>query len=478
MAYIDLKMLVNGQWTQGHSGKVVDVLNPATDEVLGQLPLASAIDLEEALQASEAGFQTWRKMSAFTRQEIMAQAATLMQERKQDIARICTLEMGKPLAESAMEIDFVIGATRWYGEEGKRTYGRLIPPRIPGVRQMVVKEPIGPVAAFVAWNFPGTNVIRKIAGALGAGCSIILKASEETPGTCIAIAQCFQEAGLPDGVLNLVFGDPAEVSSHLLASPIPKKVSFTGSVAVGKHLQKLSADTLKRCTLELGGHAPVLVFEDADIARTVEVMCAAKFRNAGQVCISPTRFYIHDSVYEQFLDLFSTSVQRLKIGNGLTDGVQMGPLIAPRRLDVMKEFITDAVAKGAKLVTGGDRIGNVGNFFMPTILRDVPETADIMQQEPFGPVVPFASFKDETDIIARANQLPVGLAAYAFTKESRRIERLLQELDTGLLGLNHSAISFPETPFGGVNESGYGSEGGIEGLEAYLRTKFMTHLTS
>lgn len=477
MSYIDLKLLIDGEWIGADQRETLAVTNPATDEVLGQLPLATPADLDRALQASQSGFEIWRNVSAFDRQELMNKAADLMTERKQRIAEICTREMGKPYKEALGEMDFVIGVTRWYGEEGKRAYGRLIPSRMLGAQQMVVKEPVGPVAAFVAWNFPGTNVIRKIAGALGAGCSIILKASEETPGTCIALAECFQEAGLPKGVLNLVFGEPADVSAHLLASPIPRKVSFTGSVAVGKTLQKLSADTLKRTTMELGGHAPVLVFEDANVVRAAKIMAAFKFRNAGQVCVSPTRFYIHKKVYDQFIDVFQEKVSKLAVGDGMAEGTQMGPLIAARRLDVMADLVQDACARGAQIVCGGERLGNVGHFYAPTILRDVPETARIMQEEPFGPLAPIAAFEDEADIIARANQLPVGLAAYAFTSDAARLNRLSDQLNVGLLGLNHPAISLPETPFGGVNESGYGSEGGIEGLEAYQRTKFITHIS-
>lgn len=476
MSYEKLELLIGGEWTAGTSGKTEPVINPATEEVLAELPHASEQDLDQALDASLEGFRAWRSRTAADRQEIMERAAALMVERKDDIARTLTQEMGKPLAEAKGEIDFVVNVTRWYGEEGKRAYGRLVPPRLPGARQMVLKEPVGPVAAFVAWNFPGTNVIRKIAGALGAGCSIIIKASEETPGTCIAIARCFTDAGLPPGVINVVFGVPDEVSRHLLASPIPRKVSFTGSVPVGKHLQKLAADTLKRCTMELGGHAPVLVFEDADIDRAVAASGSFKYRNAGQVCISPTRFYIQESVYDRFVSAFAERAAALKVGDGLEDGVKMGPLVAPRRLDVMDDFLADAKSHGAEIVTGGERIGNRGYFFAPTVLKDVPDEAEIMREEPFGPLAPMAPFKDMDEVIERANALPVGLAAYAFTSSGRRAQKLADAIDVGLLGINNVFVAMPETPFGGVDESGYGSEGGIEGLEAYLRTKFVTEM--
>ena len=452
------------------------MINPATEEVLGHLPHASAADLDAALAASAEGFKVWRATTPVKRQQIMEAAARLMEERRDAMAVNLTLEMGKPVKEARMELDFTIDVLRWYGEEGKRAYGRLVPSRVPGMRQMVIREPVGPAAAFVAWNFPGVNVIRKVAGALGAGCSIIIKASEETPATCIAIARCLQDAGLPDGVLNVVFGVPDDVSRHLLASPIIRKLSFTGSVPVGKHLQKLAADTLKRCTMELGGHAPVIVFDDADIEKTAKSAAAFKFRNAGQVCISPTRFYVQETVVDQFADAFAKTANELNVGNGMEDGVFMGPLIAERRLAVMQSFVDDAKAHGAEVMTGGERIGNQGYFYAPTVMKNVPEDAMIMNEEPFGPLAPISAFSDFDDMIARANKLQFGLAAYAFTKDGAQAAQLGDKIESGLLGVNSFVVSTPETPFGGVNESGYGSEGGIEGLDAFLRTKFVTEI--
>ena len=339
---------------------------------------------------------------------------------------------------------------------------------------MMFKEPVGPVVAFAAWNFPASNVIRKIAGALGAGCSIVLKPAEETPGTAVAIARCFQDAGLPPGVLNIVFGDPAQVSSHLIASKIPKKVSLTGSTAVGKLLQKQAADTLKRCTMELGGHAPVIVFKDADLEKTLDTVVMFKFRNAGQVCTSPTRFYVHEEIYEAFVAGFAARIEKLKIGNGLDDGVQMGPMIALRRLDVMDALVSDAKSHGASVVTGGTRLGTKGYFYAPTLLRDVRDTARIMSEEPFGPIAPTTQFSTFDEVIERANSLPYGLASFVFTRDLRLAQKTEMALEAGMVGVNHMMVSTPETPFGGVNESGYGSESGIEGLEAYLRTKFVT----
>ncbi len=474
MLPVDLKLLINGRWTDGTAGHREPVINPADEEVIGELPFASDADIDEALAASLDGFRVWRATPAIQRQAVMEKAAALMAERKETIARILTMEMGKALAESRAEVDFVIGVTRWYGEEGKRAYGRLIPPRAPGVRQIVHKEPVGPVCAFVAWNFPGTNFIRKVAGALGAGCSIVIKPSEETPGTAIAIAQCFQDAGLPDGVLNLVFGIPSAVSERILQSPIPRKLSFTGSVPVGKHLQKLAADTLKRTTMELGGHAPVIVCDDADLDRALDTMVPFKYRNAGQVCISPTRFIVQDGLHDRFVDGFVQRANAIQVGNGLEDGVQMGPLIAARRQAVMESFVEDATRRGAKLLSGGERIGNRGYFFAPTVLADVPHDAEIMREEPFGPVAPIVRFGDLDEAIGIANSVTVGLASYAFTADPKRAARLSAELNAGMVGINNPGVSTPETPFGGVDESGYGSEGGIEGLEAFLRTKFVS----
>lgn len=473
MSYAELDMLIDGKWTKGN-GAPMDVLNPATEEVLGELPTATDADLDAAVEASQRGFDAWSDMTALARQKIMEKAARYIEDNIDSIAANLTREMGKPLAESKGELGFVIDAIRWYSEEGKRAYGRVVPSRFPGTRLIATKEPVGPTCAFVAWNFPGVNVIRKVAGALGAGCSIVIKPSEETPATALAIARAFHEAGVPDGTVNVVFGDPAAVSSRVLASDIPRKMSFTGSTAVGKLLARQAAETLKRCTMELGGHAPVLVFEDADIGAAAKAAVASKYRNAGQVCISPSRFYVQEKVYDEFVDAFEAGAKALQVGNGMDEGTQMGPLIADRRLPVMQDFVDDAVSQGATIVTGGKRMGNQGYFFEPTVLKDVPENAKIMNDEPFGPVAPLASFATEDDIIARANKVKVGLASYAFTSDGERANRLSKRLNTGLVGLNSMNVSTPETPFGGVDESGYGSEGGVEGLDAFLRTKLVS----
>lgn len=471
-----IQLLIDGVFRDGSEGKSQPLLNPATGEQIATVPHASTADLDQALAAADRAFATWKVETAINRYKIMMKAADLIDQRLETIARVLTMENGKPLAESRGEVAFSAEATRWYAEEGKRVYGRIVPGRVVGQRQMVLKEPVGVVVAFAAWNFPASNVIRKVAGAIAAGCSIILKTAEETPGTAVAFARCFQDAGLPPGVLNLVFGVPDQVSRHLIASPIPKKVSLTGSTAVGKLLQKLAADTLKRTTMELGGHAPVLVFADADVDHAVATLAAAKFRNAGQVCTSPTRFFVHDSVAEAFAKGLAAKAGALKLGNGLDGDTQMGPMIAPRRCDAIQSLVDDAVAKGAELLTGGHRLNNPGNFFAPTVLNNVPADARIMTEEPFGPVAAISRFSTFDQAISRANALPYGLASFVFTRDGATARDAELALNAGLVGVNHTMISTPETPFGGVNESGFGSESGIEGLEAFLRTKFVSEL--
>ncbi|MEM7061417.1 MAG: NAD-dependent succinate-semialdehyde dehydrogenase [Pseudomonadota bacterium] len=474
MGYEKLDLLINGQFRQGSGGEAEDVINPATEEVLAQVPHASAADLDEALDAAEAGFKVWKDMTALARQGIINKACDILMADIDRLAENLTKEMGKPVGEAKIELAIGIDALRWYGEEGKRAYGRIVPSRVPGARQMVMKEPVGVASAFVAWNFPCMNVVRKVGGALGAGCSLIIKPSEETPGTAVAIARAFQEAGLPDGVLNVVFGVPDTVSRHVLADQRVRKLSFTGSVPVGKHLQKLAAENLIRCTMELGGHSPVIVFDDADVDAAINVIGHNKFRNAGQVCISPTRFYVQENVYNKFVEGFTEIASTLKVGNGLEDGVQMGPLVAERRLPIMEGWVADAQDHGATVTAGGERMGNQGYFYRPTVMRDVPEEARIMSEEPFGPVAPVTPFKSTDEVIDKANKLSFGLASYVFTTDGSKAKAMEGAINAGLVGINHPMVSTPETPFGGVNDSGYGSEGGIEGLEAFLRTKFVT----
>lgn len=474
MGYENLELLIDGKFRKGSGGEAEAVINPATEETLAEVPHATTADLDEALNAAKKGFETWRKTPALDRQKIINKACDILEANIDDLAKNLTMEMGKPVFESKIELQVGIDILRWYGEEGKRAYGRIVPARAPGMRQMVTKEPVGVATAFVAWNFPCVNVVRKIGGALGAGCSLIIKPSEETPSTAVSIARAFQQAGLPDGVLNMVFGVPSNVSEHLLKSPIVKKLSFTGSVPVGKHLQKLAAENLIRCTMELGGHSPVIVFDDADVDAAIKVIGMNKFRNAGQVCISPTRYYVQENVYSKFVDGFAELANNVKVGNGLEDGVQMGPLVAERRIPIMEDWVTDARDHGATVKAGGERLGNKGYFWKPTVMADVPEDARIMNEEPFGPVAPVAAFKSMDDVIEKANKLEFGLASYVFTTDGKKAMQMSEAIDAGLVGVNHPGVSTPETPFGGVNESGYGSEGGIEGLECFLRTKFVT----
>ena len=476
MSYPQLQMLIAGEWTNGTSGVTENVICPADGTVLGELPHASKEDLDDALNSSLEGFNKWRSETPLNRQSILEKAAKILEREFDKNSENLTREMGKPLVEAKIEMQVAIDLLRWYGEEGKRVYGRIIPSRIPNMEHEARKVPAGPVLAFVAWNFPATNVMRKVAGALAAGCSITIKPSEETPATAIAIGKALMEAGLPAGVLNIVFGVPSEVSEHLLSSPIPRKLSFTGSVPVGIHLQKLAAQNLIRCTMELGGHSPVMIFKDADIEAAVKHCAAGKFRNAGQVCISPTRFFIEEPVYDEFIKSFKSHVEAINVGDGLDSKSTMGPLVADRRLEVMEDFISDAISSGGEVISGGGRGQSPGSFFEPTLIRDVPDTAKIMIEEPFGPVAPSASFSSIDEIIERANSLPFGLASYAFTSNPRTSQILKSEIESGMLAINSMHIHSVETPFGGLKHSGYGYEGSIEGLEAFLVTKYSSEI--
>lgn len=473
--YSDLALLIGGEWrAKGDAGCSEPVINPADGRILANLPHAGARDLSDSVVAATDGMRVWQKISAYERANIMHRAADLFRTRLDSIARIIVQEQGKVLNEAMIEAAMAADVIDWYAEEGRRAYGRIVPGRVAGVRQMVVHEPVGIVAAFTPWNFPVVTPARKIAGALGAGCSIIIKASEETPGACVEMARCFMEAGLPAGVLNLVFGVPAEVSENLLARPEIRKISFTGSVGVGKHLAKMATRTMKRSTMELGGHSPVVVFDDVNPEQVADMIAAYKFRNAGQVCISPTRFYVQEGVYARFLERFSAYAKGLRLGNGLEASTTMGPLANPRRLDAMDMFVKDALEQGGKIRAGGKRHGNEGFYYEPTIVTDVPDHSLIMTEEPFGPIAPIVTFKTFDEVVERANSLEFGLAAYAFTTSIARATAIGDALQTGMVGINSVAISTPETPFGGIKHSGHGSEGGIEGLEAYLNVKFIS----
>ncbi|CAH2797867.1 MAG: 2-ketoglutaric semialdehyde dehydrogenase (EC [uncultured Paraburkholderia sp.] len=473
-SYTDTQLLINNEWCDAASGKTIDVLNPATGKAIGKVAHAGIADLDRALEAAERGFTAWRKIPANERAATMRKAAALVRERASDIARLMTQEQGKPFAEARIEMLSAADIIEWFADEGRRVYGRIVPPRNLNAPQMVLKEPIGPVAAFTPWNFPVNQVVRKLSAALASGCSFLVKVPEETPASPAALLQAFVEAGVPAGTVGLVFGDPAEISSYLIPHPVIRKVTFTGSTPVGKQLAALAGQHMKRATMELGGHAPVIVAEDADVALAVKAAGGAKFRNAGQVCISPTRFLVHNSIREEFAASLVKHAEGLKLGDGLEEGTTLGPLANARRLTAMSKVLDDARKTGAKIETGGERVGTAGNFFAPTVLTNVSLEADVFNNEPFGPIAAIRGFDKLEDAIAEANRLPYGLAGYAFTKSFRNVHLLSQELEVGMLWINQPATPTPEMPFGGVKDSGYGSEGGPEAMEAYLVTKSMT----
>ncbi len=474
MTYPDLYLLVDGEQLGAAGRRTLPVLNPATGARLGELPLATAADLDRALDAAARTWPAWRALGPRERGRILQKAAQLLRERSEAIARIATLEEGKTLGEARAELAAAAEILDWYAEEGRRAYGRVLPQRVPGMRMTVVKEPVGPVAAFAPWNFPLGNPARKLGAALAAGCTVILKPAEETPASALAVAGALVEAGVPAGVLQIVFGEPAEVSRQLIASPVIRAVHFTGSIPVGKQLTQLAAAGMKRTTMELGGHAPVLVFDDVDVDAVLDLALGAKFRNAGQVCVSPTRFYVQEGIYERFAAGFAERVRSLKVGDGLDPVVRMGPLAHARRIPAVASLIDAAVRDGARLLTGGQALPGPGYFYSPTVLADVPESSRIMNEEPFGPVALLRPFRQFEEAVTAANRLPYGLAAYAFTQNARRVNLLGEQVESGMLGINSFTIAMPEAPFGGVKESGHGSEEGIEGLESCLVTKFIT----
>ncbi|MFC5498022.1 NAD-dependent succinate-semialdehyde dehydrogenase [Caenimonas terrae] len=472
MTYPNTQLFIAGQWVDAADGRTLAVHNPATGKEIGRVAHAGKADLDQALAAAQKGFETWRDMTAIERNKIMRKAAGLMRERAGAIGAVLTQEQGKPLAEAKGEAMAAADIIEWFADEGLRIYGRIVPSRFNlNVRQMVVKDPVGPVAAFTPWNFPINQVVRKVAAALSAGCSMLVKAPEETPAGPAALIQAFVDAGIPPGVLGLVYGNPAEISSYLIPHPVIRKITFTGSTPVGKQLAALAGQHMKRVTMELGGHAPVIVCEDADIALAVKSAGAAKFRNAGQVCISPTRFLVHNSIKKEFADAFTKYATGLKVGDGSLEGTQMGPLANPRRLTAMAEFTQDAVKRGATVMSGGERIGDAGNFWQPTILSDVPLEAKVFNDEPFGPMAAIRGFDQLEDAIAEANRLPFGLAGYAFTRSLKNADLLARRVEVGMLWMNMPAMPSAEMPFGGVKDSGYGSEGGPEAVEAYLNVR-------
>ena len=472
MTYPNTQLFIHGEWRDAAAGETLAVFNPATGKEIGRVAHARQADLDLALTAAQKGFETWRDMPAIERNKIMRKAASLMRERAGDIGKLLTQEQGKPLAEAKGESLAAADIIEWFADEGLRVYGRIVPSRFNlATRQMVLKDPVGPVAAFTPWNFPINQVVRKMAAALATGCSMIVKAPEETPAAPAELIRAFADAGLPPGVLGLVYGTPADISNYLIAHPIIRKITFTGSTPVGKQLAALAGKHMKRVTMELGGHAPVIVAEDADVDLAVKSIGAAKFRNAGQVCISPTRFLVHESISKQFSEAFVKHARGLTVGDGQTEGTQMGPLANPRRITAMAEFTQDAVERGATLASGGERIGDTGNFWQPTILTDVPLDAKVFNDEPFGPMAAIRNFDRLEDAIAEANRLPFGLAGYAFTRSLKNADLLARRVEVGMLWINMPALPSAEMPFGGVKDSGYGSEGGPEAMDAYLNAR-------
>lgn len=472
--YETLCLYLDGEFIADGGRVAQDIVNPATGRVIAQLPHATREDLERAVQAAQRAFATWHRTSPLERSAVLRRAAALMRERAGSIARCITLDQGKVLAEARSEVANCAEHAEWHAEECRRTYGRVIPPRKPEVRQFVLREPVGVCAAFTPWNVPFSQATRKIVAAIGSGCTLVLKGPETSPSAVVALARIFHDAGLPAGCLNVVWGEPAEVAQFLVPHPLVRKISFTGSVPVGKQLAALAGAHMKRMTMELGGHAPVIVFDDAEVDKAARYMAKFKAYNAGQLCISPTRFYVQEDAYARFLKAFREAYGRLRVGDGLNPDTQMGPLAHQRRVTSMRALVEDAVRRGARVVAGGGPLAGEGCYFAPTILTDAPDDADVMTVEPFGPVAPITPFRTAEEAIARANSLPYGLASYVFTGSIARATLMSNELRAGMVNINHLGCSLAETPFGGMLDSGIGSEGGTEGFDGYLVTKFVT----
>jgi len=472
--YPPLQLRIGSRWVDAGDRATLPVVNPADETVLGHLPCATSQDIDAALNAARDSFAPWRDTSPVERARVLRRAAETLREERETLAGLIALELGKPLREGLKEIETGAGMFEWAAEEGRRAYGRIIPPRNPAYRLNAVPEPVGPVAGFAGWNAPVITPARKIAGALAAGCSIIIKPSEATPATALFLARALAEAGLPDGVVNLLSGDPAAIAEQLLRSPVTRMVTFTGSTAVGKQLAALATQSMMRMVFELGGHAPVLVFPDTDVDAVVKGAVASKYRNSGQVCTSPTRFYVHESVYPDFVEAFTERAASLRLGDPFSEEAQMGPVQNPRRLAALQSLVQDARQQGATVTTGGEALEGPGFFFQPTVLTNVSDDCRAVSEEPFGPLAMISPFPTTDEAIALANRLPVGLASYLFTQDTRVVARVSREIQCGNLSINQWAASFPETPFGGVLDSGVGSEGGVEGLQAFQQIKFVS----
>ena len=468
-------LLIDNSWRPAANGDDMPVFSPVSEDEIGRIPRASEADIEAALASAQTGFAAWRETPAWTRAKIMRKAADLIRDRLEDIARMMSTETGKPLAEARGETNAAADQFEWYAEEAKRVYGHSIPPRASDQRMSVIYQPVGVCLALSAWNFPALLPSRKVAAALAAGCSVIVRPASEAPGTCFLLVQCLVDAGALPGAVTVVTGPARETVQLLIASPIVRKVSLTGSVAVGKELVRLCADDMKRISMELGGHAPVIVHKDADPIAAARATAAAKFRNCGQVCISPSRFYVHDSIRSDFEATFADAARSIVVGDGLDNRTQMGPMIRARGLKAAEGLIADAVSRGARVLAGGRRPPhlNKGHFLEPTVLADVAEDARVMREEPFAPIAPITGFTDLDDVIARANALPFGLAGYVFSNDAALSQWTAERLETGMVGINEMLIATAEAPFGGIKDSGFGREGGALGILDYLEPKYI-----
>lgn len=474
--YAGLHLYIDGEFIGVQNRRTMPVADPGTGQAIGELPLAEAADIARAVDAAHRAFRAWKRESPLVRSDILRKAAALIRERAQEIGCHITMDQGKPLHEAVAEVISSAEHLEWHAEEGRRIYGRVIPARSPDVQQTVLREPIGVCAAFSPWNFPFNQALRKVAAALATGCTVVLKGPEESPSAIVALARIFDDCGLPPGCLNIVWGVPSEISTQLIESPLVRKISFTGSVPVGKHLAALAGAQMKRMTMELGGHAPVIVCNDADVERAATMLASYKFRNAGQVCVSPTRFFVQRGVYERFIDRYLDEVKKIRVGYGLERGVTMGPLAHGRRVAEIENFVADARERGAEIALGGARVHPVGNYFAPTVVLAPSNQSRLMNEEPFGPIVGIVPFDELDAVLAEANRLPFGLASYVFTTSIHNAHRISRELEAGMVNINHFGMGPAEIPFGGVKDSGFGSEGGTESFDGYLVTKFVTQL--
>jgi len=475
--YNNFGQFINGKWQQSEKKETYDVINPATEEVIGKASKAGSVDVEEALKSAQKGFEVWKKTSPWERSYLIRKIADLIRKKNKVLAKWLTLEVGKPFAEGLGEVNSAADIFEWNAEETKRIYGQTVESRFENTRVHIYYQPVGVVAALVPWNFPIILAARKISTALAAGCSVICKPDVITPGSVMEMINIIKEAGVPAGVVNLLSGDPASISSQLISSDIVKKVSITGSTRVGKLILKQAADKIQRVTMELSGHAPFIVFDDVDIQKVADMAIAAKFRNNGQVCISPSRFYIHEKKKEEFTKSFVEKTKKLKIGNGLDDGVQLGPMTTKKRLEDVEELVEKTKQEGAKILCGGKRPSgfNKGYFYEPTVFDNVKDDFTIMKQEPFGPLVPITTFKDYDEVIKRANNHELGLASYIYTNSLKKAQKTSELMETGVVAVNTAVVAVAEAPFGGIKQTGYGREGGSVGIKDYLNIKY-THL--